>query len=215
MGYFYGKMPNNLLFKNKYRIPSARREAYNYSKDGFYFVTICTKNKELFFGDIINVEMQLSAVGKIIEQEWMITEEIRKNIKLHEFVIMPNHLHGIIQIKNNNNVETPRWGVSEKEALIVNTFHHETFNQKTPHRGVSTGGHKLEWQANSLGSIINQIKSICTKKIWKAGYKNFAWQTRFHDRIIRNDEELNQIRYYIENNSEKWELDCNNPKNIK
>ena len=93
-------------------------------------------------------------------------------------------------------------------------FYNCTFKQETPHRGVSTGGHRMEWKANSLGSIINQIKSVSTKKIWKLGYDNFVWQPRFHDHIIRTDEELNKIRFYIKINIEKLALDRNNPKNL-
>ena len=101
------------LFKNKYRIASARYKGWNYADDGFYFVTICTKNRKLFFGSVKDYEMELNDVGKIVADEWQNTAKIRNNILLDEWIIMPNHLHGILII-NNHTVETPRWGVSNQ-----------------------------------------------------------------------------------------------------
>lgn len=174
-------------FKNKYKIKSARLKGYDYSQNGMYFVTICTKDHKEFFGEVIGGEMKLNVIGNIVEKEWLQTPIIRPYIFLDKWVIMPNHFHGIIEI--NNSVETPRWGVLKPN--------------ETPHRGVST-----------LGSIINQIKSVCTKKIQKAGYSDFAWQSRFYDHIIRDEESLNKIREYIRINPQKWEEDRSNIENI-
>ena len=103
------------LFENKYRIKSIRLPNYDYSSDGAYYITICTKNREHFFGKIINGEMVLSEIGGIVKYEWKQTGEIRKNVELDEYVIMPNHIHGILFIKtiqqNIVTVETPRRGV--------------------------------------------------------------------------------------------------------
>jgi len=165
-------------FKNKYKIKSVRLKGYDYSQNGMYFITICTKDRKEFFGEIVNGEMKLNEIGETVKKEWLQTPIIRPNIFLDEWIVMPNHIHGIIEIKN---VETPRWGVSKPD---------------------------------SLGSIINQIKSICTKKIWKSGYPDFAWQSRFYDHIIRNDESLNKIKEYIRINPQKWEEDRNNVENI-
>ena len=82
----------------KYHRKSIRLKNFNYSQAGAYFVTICTYDKEGVFGEIINGEMNLNDIGKIVELEWMKTSEIRKNVILDLFVIMPNHLHGIIII---------------------------------------------------------------------------------------------------------------------
>jgi putative transposase len=150
-------------FKNKYRIESSRLQGYDYSQNGMYFVTICTKDREEFFGEIVGGKMVLNDVGRIVMEEWLQTPIIRTNIILDEWIIMPNHLHGIIEIRNvdtSQGVETPQ--------------------RETPQRGVSTdnnkrGGYNQSWKSNSLGSAINQIKSICTKKIWKSGHDNFHW----------------------------------------
>ncbi len=96
-----------MKFKNKYRIESARLHSWDYTAPGWYFVTVCTKNKENFFGDVIDGEMNLSKAGRIVSEEWLKTAIIRSNIMLDEWVIMPNHLHGILVITERmTNVET-------------------------------------------------------------------------------------------------------------
>src|SRR3989339_967432 len=155
----YKKIKMSEKSKNKYTIKSARLSNYDYSQSGMYFVTICTKDKEYFFGDVKAGKMMLNDVGKIIQDEWSKTPIIRNNVILDEWVIMPNHLHGIIEIRNNENnnfiVETPRRGVSTTTITMLDN---------KPKRG----GYNPNWKPNSLGSIINQFKSVCTKRVWKS-----------------------------------------------
>ncbi|MCJ7458227.1 MAG: hypothetical protein MUP17_04470 [candidate division Zixibacteria bacterium] len=102
------------LYKNQYRIESTRLKEWVYSRYGYYFVTICTKDKQYFFGDIVADKMQLSEIGKIVAGEWGKTDSIRDYAKLDECVIMLNHLHGIVIIQNENNVETHSMRLYEK-----------------------------------------------------------------------------------------------------
>ncbi len=96
-----------MKFKEKFRIESARLRFWDYTSPGWYFVTVCTKNKKCFFGDVIDGEMNLSEVGRIVSEEWLKTTIIRSNIMLDEWVVMPNHLHGILVITERmTNVET-------------------------------------------------------------------------------------------------------------
>jgi len=129
--------------------------------------------------------MVLNDLGKIVEEEWKRTAEIRPLIELDYYVIMPNHFHGIPIIKD---VETSRRDVSKE--------------YETGHRPVST-----YLKPNSISSIIGQFKSICTKRIHKLGFEQFQWQPGFYDHIIRNDEDLRRIREYIQTNPFKWEID--------
>jgi putative transposase len=177
------------LYKNKYRIESARCPNWDYRSNGYYFVTICTHHHQCFFGDVIAGKMQLSDIGIIIAREWQKTPQIRPNIQLDEWVVMPNHLHGIIII--NQPVETFRRNVSTDD----------NDNPKT--------NNKPRLKPNSLGSIIGQFKSVCTKQIREMGFTEFRWQNRFHDHIIRDEESLSRIRQYILHNPAKWELDRN------
>ena len=171
-------------YKRKYRIRSSRLPGYDYSQPGAYFVTVCTAGRELWFGEVANGEMTLSAIGEIVREEILRTPEVRANVDLDEWAIMPNHVHMIIQIVDSSAVETPR-------------------------RGVST------WKPGTLGTIMNQFKSVCTKRIWAAYPESgFAWQSRFHDHIIRNDESLRLIREYIRINPHEWDTDEENPENI-
>lgn len=168
------------LYKNKYRIESTRLKDWDYSSSGYYFVTICTKNRECIFGDVVNGQMRLSEIGEIVTEEWQKTEQIRENVKLDEWIIMPNHIHGITAI--GNNVET----------------HCDASLQKK----------------NNLSFIIRGFKSTTTKRIHMAGYSNFAWQSRFYEHIIRNENSLQKIREYINNNPIKWELDEYHPNKL-
>lgn len=177
------------LFQDQYRIESTRLIGWDYSSPGIYFVTICTKNKKHFFGDIKNGIMILSDIGNIVHDEWMKTGTIRKCVNIDEFIVMPNHVHGIIQIKYNN---------------IQNV------GVDNPCRDAMPG--RLYGKRSTLGNIINQFKTICTKQIWKLGYKNFAWQSRYYDRIIRDETELYFVRQYIQNNPLNWDLDRNHAK---
>jgi REP element-mobilizing transposase RayT len=160
-----------------YRDESRRLNGWDYSSPGTCFITICTQFKRPFFGQIKKNLMVLSQLGEIALEEWIKSGTIRKNVKLDEFVFMPNHFHGIIILQSV--VGTPRRGV---------------------HKSISM-------KHSSLGTIIGQFKSACTKRIRASGYKNFGWQSRFYDHIIRDELDLNRIRKYIQENPLKWALD--------
>jgi REP element-mobilizing transposase RayT len=181
------------LFRNKYRIESTRLRGWDYSREGLYFVTICTHNRVHCFGEVIAGEMVLSPIGKIVAEEWQKTPLIRPNVELDAWILMPNHSHGIVMIMHQMQISEPP--------------------VETPRRGVSTTNPDApiaRLQPNSLGAIIGQFKSVCTKRIWAAGFRDFAWQPRFYDSIIRNERSLVRIREYIINNPRRWEQDRNN-----
>jgi putative transposase len=186
-------------FKGKYRVESTRLPGWDYAGAGWYFVTICTRNRECLFGDIVDGEMHLSSIGEIVAEEWQKTPDIRPNVVLDEWVIMPNHLHGIIVILEppDRAVETSRRDVSTTASQ----------------RDVPTTTTPPRLQAGSLGAIIGQIKSVCTKRIWAAGHTEFGWQSRFYDHIIRDEGSLQRIREYIINNPANWAEDRINPAN--
>ena len=116
------------LFDNKYRIESARREGWDYADNGYYFVTICTKDREHFFGEIENGEMILNEYGKIVQEEWEKSFEIRKELFCDAFIIMPNHIHGIV--------------ILEKDDILHVKTHGRASVQMHDHLHGATGMHK-------------------------------------------------------------------------
>ena len=171
-------------FENKYRIESSRLPTWDYSNPGMYFVTICAKNHIHYFGSVSKGMMNLSPIGEIIEREWHNTDKIRKNVLLDEFVIMPNHLHGIIRI-----VETDNYVETHSNASLLQKSNKNSFGP----------------QKNNLSSIIRGFKSACTKSIRAKLNPNFAWQARFYDHIISSIDSLEYIQNYIKNNPSNWD----------
>jgi REP element-mobilizing transposase RayT len=183
------------LFHNKYRVESARLQKWDYSSPGFYFVTLCTYDRICLFGEIVGVEMKMNAYGKIVNEEWLKSFCIRRELKCDEYVVMPNHFHAIVRIMDSD-------VVCRDVARNVST------------RNVSTGPkHKfystISPRPNSLSTIIRSFKSAVTKRIHGAGFKDKVWQSRFYDHICRNDRELFAIRQYIANNPVNWKNDRN------
>jgi REP element-mobilizing transposase RayT len=163
-----------------------RLKQYDYSKAGYYFVTICTENKGSVLGIVVNGFMQLNAAGEMIKKWIMKLNSREENIKLDEFVIMPNHIHFILVIVGADPCVSPP-GMTD----IAGT-----------HMGVP------------LHTIIQWFKTISTNEYIKgvkdSQYRPFDkrfWQRNYYEHVIRKDNELQGIREYITNNPTKWELD--------
>lgn len=198
-------------FQDIYRIPSARAEWWDYRNDAAYFVTICTAGREHYFGEIIpeetrllaslpaikpKLKMQLSELGDIAHQNWMGISEHFPFIKLGAFVVMPNHVHGIlaidhsVDIKNHNAVETMHASSLQSQSGSIKN---EEMAAISPKRG-------------SLSSVIRSYKSSVSK-LCRQIHSDFEWQSRFYDHIIRDSEEYWKIRHYILNNPANWGKD--------
>ena len=196
-------------FKNRYAIKSGRLHSYDYSSDGMYFVTICTKDREEFFGNVENGKMALSEIGKIAEKFW---QEIPKHfpfVNLDIYQIMPNHVHGIIEIIKNDFVETQFIASKNDNQDALKCVSTGKIS------GGITGMKNPSLNPNSLSNIIKWYKGRCAFEIRKQlNPITFAWQPQFYDHVIRNDESLNKIREYIFKNPAEWERDKNNLENI-
>jgi REP element-mobilizing transposase RayT len=173
-------------YLNKYRSESARAQWWDYGWNGAYFITICTADREHFFGEIKNGKMILSPTGVIADLLWHEITNHSKFVELGDFVVMPNHIHGILILDKPN-----EFVVNENKQTIDE-------NEKTigQNRFQNIG-------KNTVSSIIGSYKSAVTKHANRLGLKN-GWQTRFHDHIIRNDAEYQRISNYIVNNPNKW-----------
>lgn len=175
-------------FNDKYRIKSARLAGYDYRNEGLYYVTICTKHRAHFFGECENGIMLLNDLGKMAEDIWLAIPSHFSNVSLDEFVIMPNHIHGIIIIDKK----------IEIERSSVETYNYTSLQMpKNPHF------QNLSAPAKSLSTIIRAFKTVVTTESRKIN-PNFAWQPRFYDHIIRDAQSFTNIQNYIINNPTNW-----------
>ncbi len=210
-------------FKNKYRISSARLQSWDYGSTGAYFITICTNGREYFFGEIMNDEMQLNAAGKLAEKYWLEIPDHFRFIQLANFVVMPNHVHGILIIdKTNNNdsdpVETrliaslptsptPPPPPSPSPASPLPPPPSPTSqNQQSIKNAGGFAENKNPMLNENISRVIRWYKGRCTFEIRKIFF-DFSWQSRFHDHIIRNAESFERIQFYIETNPMNWGKD--------
>ena len=171
-------------FQGKYRIDSPRMNGWDYSTPGFYFVTICTRNRFDYFGQMTEGLVNLNELGLMAWQCWLDIPKHFKHVELDEFIIMPNHVHGIIKLNDFNKtriqncVETQNFASLQRKSFYNNKFGPQSKNLSSIIRGYKIGVTKF--------AIINRI--------------DFSWQSRFYDRVIRNDHELNTKRLYIKDN---------------
>ena len=194
-------------FKDRWRIESTRLQNWDYGWNGYYFITICTAHRRYFFGDICGGIMNLSETGQFALQFWNEIPNHFPFIILDAFVVMPNHVHGILIVdrdEDNGNVET--------RHCLVSTGKNPHIPEKPLTNGQSptplTPGQKRFRNPgkNTLSSIIGSYKSIVTRHARKI-IPEFGWQKRFYDHIIRNDGSYARIRQYIINNPNNWKND--------
>lgn len=187
-------------FQNKFRIPSARLQNWDYRWAGAYFITICSQNKWCYFGKITEQQMTLSNIGIIADVIWHEIPHHAKNIELGEFVIMPNHVHGILIITHCDNDN--QFGDFRGIGDALETGHALSLQ---PQNIPETLGQKRFQNIgkNSMSSIIGSYKSAVSKHARRLGFE-FKWQTRFHDHLIRSDKSYQKISDYIYNNPSNW-----------
>ncbi|MEA5100511.1 MAG: transposase [Bacteroidales bacterium] len=196
-------------FKNKYRIPSARLEGWDYGSNGSYFVTICTNNRECYFGDVVEGKMNLSEMGVIARDVLLDIKNNFPYVDLDTFVIMPNHIHCVICIDKkydddllcNNDVTSPCRDAINRVSTNTITNTHDDNN---PNTGGATKNNPMLQQ--NLSRIIRWYKGRTTFEIRKI-HADFCWQSRFYDHIIREDNVYKTIVNYIETNPSNWEKD--------
>jgi REP element-mobilizing transposase RayT len=169
---------------------SIRRREYDYSLAGAYFVTICIRNRECLLGEICNNTAYLSSIGNIVKKSWLKIPGHFKDVRLDRFVIMPNHLHGIIIIQRKPSKDTDI--ISEVDS-----------NSKR--------------RALDLGQIVAYFKYQTTKIINKINKTPGSplWQRNYYEHIIRDEEEMKKYCKYINENPKNWDTDKENPINVK
>ncbi len=181
---------------NKHHRRSLRLKGYDYSAAGAYFITICTFQRQCLFGQVVEGEMQLNEFGQIVAEEWLHSKEIRQEIDFDEWVIMPNHLHGIVLIESID-------PVGANGCLPSSPWCND------PHRLVPP------MRPRSLASLIAGFKSATTTRIntLRDAAGTPIWQRNYYDHIIRNERSLQHIRHYTTNNPLTWADDQLHPSN--
>jgi putative transposase len=175
---------------DRYRRQSHRLAGYDYRQAGLYFITICTKDRLHYFGQVCNSEMLLSDMGMIVRDYWMNIPQLHPHVFLGEFVVMPNHIHGVLGI-DSESIAIP----AEKSASS------DIPEDKNDYMA------SISPKSGSVARIIGSYKAACTSTIRNAGTETFSWQPRFHDHIIRNPQALERIENYIRHNPQKWAED--------
>ncbi|MFV0593136.1 MAG: transposase [Draconibacterium sp.] len=193
-------------FQGKYRISSHRLSRWDYSKNGIYFITIVIQNRDCILGEIRNSKMILSDFGNIVNVEWQKSFDLRNELFLDEYIIMPNHLHALVVLRNSGN----------DRDLNVET--HGRASLPPPRDPAFHNLPSFKRKPKSISSFIAGFKSATTSKIDdyidshdlkipKFNKHNKLWQANYYDHIIRNENEYWQIKQFIKNNPVVWESD--------
>ena len=191
---------------------SIRLRGYDYTTPGAYFVTICTHRHVPLFGRVVDGNMRLNAFGRIVRDEWFRTAQVRPDVELleHEFVVMPNHVHGIVWIALPDDRKTAGCASGEghppgRSGAAPAVFSGDPSGRPYRPRGPAS---------DSLGAIIGQFKSAVSRRINALRNTPGAavWQRNYHEHIIRTERALQAIRRYIAENPLRWHLDRYNPQ---
>lgn len=177
---------------------SIRLKGYDYSQAGLYFLTLCTQDRACLFGKIIDGEMLLNPYGDIAYTEWQKTEVIRDNCRIHETIVMPNHLHGIIEItfKKGKEQEIGKFqSPTQTIGSIIRGFKIATIKRIKD----------LIQENNNPDNHTSELQFAPTEKIKSLDFK--IWQRNYWEHIIRNDKAYHRISEYIINNPRKWQED--------
>ena len=199
--------PQNTPSGHLHHRRSIRLKGYDYASAGAYYVTIVAWQRVCLFGEVVNKEMRLNKLGKIVEWEWLELPKRFSYIELGAYMVMPNHFHGILFI--HENVGATRRGQTMSRSgsdALQNSTTEGMEGSPLPH------GPKPA----SVGAILAQFKSRATKRIWK--FPEFKgtpiWQRNYYEHIIRNETDLKNKTDYIEVNPLLWDEDDENPINI-
>jgi putative transposase len=174
---------------------SIRWQGHDYAAGGTYFVTICTVERACLFGEVVDGQMRLNPLGSIVEQEWVRTGQIRPEVEIDVFAVMPNHLHGLITIR-------PRGSAGRDPGPVSGPGDQEPGARGAPLRRV----------AGSPGSVVAGFKAASTRQInaLSDGPSLRVWQRGYYEHVVRDDE-FERIAHYIVANPEWWHQDAENP----
>ena len=174
---------------------SIRLKGYDYSRSGLYFITLCVVDRICVFGNIVDGKMQLNDIGRLVEEEWLNTINIRKgDVRLHNYIVMPNHFHAIIEICEC---------MDECDSFqILNTDNVGECEKGECEKGECDSPLRMKSPSKTVGAIVRGFKGAVSRQL---GYS--VWQRNYYEHIIRTGESYRQISDYIVNNPTKWQDD--------
>ena len=197
---------------------SIRLKGYDYTRPGAYFITICTQNRECLFGEVVNGEMRLNGAGAMVQSVWDEIPAFYPGVLTDAFVVMPNHIHGIVilvgaALRGRPGSGHPQGGVPTVSAPRGRP------GLGHPQGGAPTGSQSRGVaRALSLPDVVHRFKTLTTKRyvdgVKRDGWPPFPgrlWQRNYYEHIIRDEQSLNRIRQYIADNPARWALDRENP----
>jgi putative transposase len=201
----------------KYHRHSIRLKNYDYAQPGAYFITVCTYNRECIFGEIVGAngirpEMVLNQYGEIVREEWLKSATIRNEIELGEYIIMPNHFHAIVIIRGDKKIIKRDLNIRDHRIIELKgnlKMREGDRNLYEGDRPVAPTNTPVGLKSQSISAFMAGYKSVITKRINEIrrtpGFP--VWQRNFYERVIRDEDEFNEIREYIQFNPANWEAD--------
>jgi REP element-mobilizing transposase RayT len=171
----------------KHHRRSIRLPGHDYGQVGAYFITVCTRNRQCLFGDVVDEAMRLNECGETVEHEWSRTGVLRRNLVPDAFIVMPNHFHAIVTLPDSGRGVLQYAPTADQPSL------------RSP--------------SQTIGAIVRGFKSAVTRQInaLRRTARVSVWQRNYYEHIIRSEASLNAIRCYIESNPLLWRYDAYNP----
>jgi len=185
---------------------SIRLKNYDYSSEGLYYITICVQDKKCLFGKVIGTKMHLNAAGTMVDQAWRALSRVKRGVELDEYVVMPNHFHGILFLTDGPAPITDGRWTTEGDAGACVSEEDSSLQGQTGEAPVTLGRVVKSFKTWTIHEYIAGVKN--------AGWPRFPgrlWQGNYWDRVIRNERELNNIRWYIRDNPRAWAEDEYHP----
>ena len=183
-------MVNHLTDQRRNR-RSIRLQEYDYSQAGNYYITVCTRDRQCLFGVIVNGQMQLNEAGRIVQNVWDDLPQFYQGLELDAFIVMPNHVHGVVVIR-----------------AAVGAIHESPLPSKS-----SRPTRLADRRRMLLSKIVGRFKMVTSKEInvRRGTPGQPVWQRNYYEHVIRNEASLRGIQQYIVDNPARWEFDPDNP----
>ncbi|MEH2313519.1 MAG: transposase [Nostoc sp.] len=209
--------------RNKHHRQSIRLKKYNYASAGGYFITICSHQRECLFGEVVDGTMQLNDLGQIVAEEWERSPNLRQEIKLDAWIVMPNDFHGIIFIEpvaylganNHHAAVVGAQGLAPLQSNGLPQSDAPLQSKGLPQSDAPLPSNMPNRKPRSLGSFIAGFKMAVTKRInlLRGTPRVPIWQRNYYEHIIRNEAALYKIREYVQTNPISWNTDQLHPHN--